>query len=376
MILFLTQYYSGLGHSMRIKHIAEETAKFTDCCIVNHLFKPPLEIKGIKKEYTLVKEEDYDHSEPNIFKALMKEPLVIKRIARWKNFLNDNNISVIVSEGFPFCRHQWAFELFSFFEAAKAKGIKIICSIRDFPWDEPHEQGLKDWVAKTQNLVVNQYLDKILIHGDPKILPLLPDSLSFYDPALLYKEIESKIEYTGYVTDPKQEKHKRLNNKVYVSVGLNKEESLSIFSNILRAAKEFPELDFIVLMANKKLKDKIGIRKKSNILAVDYIPNLSRLIESSTMFITYGGYNSTMEILSSRTPSIIIPREDGGKVEQFVRSYVMKPYDLFKVCSVRDLKNISKYIREILNEYDEFPKNCEFDLDGTRKTAKILLEYN
>ena len=59
MILFLTQYYSGLGHSMRIKHIAEETAKLTDCCIVNHLFKPPIEIKGIKTEYTLVKSEDY-----------------------------------------------------------------------------------------------------------------------------------------------------------------------------------------------------------------------------------------------------------------------------------------------------------------------------
>ena len=88
MILFLTQYYSGLGHSMRIKHIAEETAKLTDCCVVNHLFKPPIEIKGIKTEYTLVKSEDYDHSEPNIFKALMKESLVIKRIARWKEFLN------------------------------------------------------------------------------------------------------------------------------------------------------------------------------------------------------------------------------------------------------------------------------------------------
>ena len=54
MILFLTQYYSGLGHSMRIKHIAEETAKLTDCCIVNHLFKPPLKIEGIKKEFTFL----------------------------------------------------------------------------------------------------------------------------------------------------------------------------------------------------------------------------------------------------------------------------------------------------------------------------------
>ncbi|SVA36452.1 uncharacterized protein METZ01_LOCUS89306, partial [marine metagenome] len=174
---------------------------------------------------------------------------------------------------------------------------------------------------------------------------------------------------------PNQKFHDRLNNKVYVSVGLNKEESLFIFSHILRAAKNFPELQFIVLMANKKLKNKIGIRKKSNILAVDYLPNLSKLIESATMFITYGGYNSTMEIIASGTPSIIIPREDGGKVEQFVRSYVMKPYSLFKICSVKDLKNISKYIEEILKEYNNFPKECKFNLNGTKKTAEILSLY-
>ena len=104
-----------------------------------------------------------------------------------------------------------------------------------------------------------------------------------------------------------------------MSVGLNKEETLSIFAHILRAARDFPKLEFVVLLANKKLKDRIGQRKAKNILVVDYIPNLAKLIESSTMFITYGGYNSTMEIISSGTPSIIIPREDGGKVEQFVR---------------------------------------------------------
>ena len=82
-----------------------------------------------------------------------------------------------------------------------------------------------------------------------------------------------------------------------------------------------------------------------------------------------------MEIITSGTPSIIIPREDGGKVEQFVRSYVMKPHNLFKVCSVKDLKNISKYIEEILKEYDSFPKKCKFNLNGTKKTAEILSLY-
>ena len=43
MILFLTQYYSGLGHSMRIKHIAEEKDIAR--------YKITLLEKGSKKQY-------------------------------------------------------------------------------------------------------------------------------------------------------------------------------------------------------------------------------------------------------------------------------------------------------------------------------------
>jgi hypothetical protein len=43
MIAFLTQYIYGLGHSNRIKLIAEETAKYADVLIINQLFKPPLD---------------------------------------------------------------------------------------------------------------------------------------------------------------------------------------------------------------------------------------------------------------------------------------------------------------------------------------------
>ena len=45
MIAFLTQYLYGLGHSNRIKLIAEETAKYEDVLIINQLFKPPLSFK-------------------------------------------------------------------------------------------------------------------------------------------------------------------------------------------------------------------------------------------------------------------------------------------------------------------------------------------
>ena len=42
MIAFLTQYYRGLGHSQRIKFIAEEVGKKHDVLIIDQLFEPPL----------------------------------------------------------------------------------------------------------------------------------------------------------------------------------------------------------------------------------------------------------------------------------------------------------------------------------------------
>ena len=57
-------------------------------------------------------------------------------------------------------------------KSVKKEELKIVVSIRDFPWDDPHDDQLKDWVNLTQNLICKYYVDKILVHGDPNILPL------------------------------------------------------------------------------------------------------------------------------------------------------------------------------------------------------------
>ena len=42
MIAFLTQYYRGLGHSNRIKLIAEKTGADAPVVVIDQLFNPPL----------------------------------------------------------------------------------------------------------------------------------------------------------------------------------------------------------------------------------------------------------------------------------------------------------------------------------------------
>ena len=45
-----------------------------------------------------------------------------------------------------------------------------------------------------------------------------------------------------------------------------------------------------------------------------------------------------LKYLKSNIPSIIIPRQDGQKMEQFVRAYTFEPYGFFKVVNNQEFK--------------------------------------
>lgn len=366
MIGFVTQYVYGLGHSNRTKLIAEETAKYSDVLIIEAMFKPPLEYKVPMISFM----DDIKISDSKSFSALiMSEQMVHLRIKKYKEILNKYNFKLIVIEGFPFCRHQYAHEYFTFLEECKKRNIKIIISARDFPWDDPHEDQLKDWVNYTQNLVCKYYADKILIHGDPDILPLYSDRTRVANSKAVIEDIEDKITYTGYVCDNSLKPHSRKNNHIYISTGLNKNEGLLLFKEITKIAHKFPDYKFIMPVANKYRN--ISNTIKNNMIFVDYIPNLGKKIQSCAALITYGGYNTTMEVLKSGVPAIFVPRQDGEKLEQFVRCYTFEPYGFFKVLNNQEFSKLEKTLRDVLSSK---PSPFTFKLDGVERSAYEIIK--
>jgi predicted glycosyltransferase len=371
MIAFITQYYRGLGHAMRIKYISDCLPK-NSFVVINQLFNPPITYNTDKSYYL----EDYVSNLDDEYRNFMKHEKVRKRVSKFKDILNSNpDISIIVCEGFPFCRQQFAYEYISMLEECSKKNIKIVISIRDYPWDEPHYQSVQDWVAKTINLTLEKFNCKILIHGDDKYLPLMADEVRHYYWRELENDIKDNIYYTGYVCNPNIKNHNRTNNNVYISCGLNKEESFYIYNKILKSlVSKNKDLNFIIALGDKNLHSKIGNRKTDGVEIVNYIPNLSEKLESCTAYITYGGYNSTTDIMKAGIPSIIIPRQEGHKLEQLIRCYKFKPLDLFKVCSLYNITNINIYLQEILNNYDNYPnKDLNINLEGANNSAKFLL---
>ena len=373
MIVFLTQYYRGLGHCMRTKFIAEEVAKTYDVLVVDQLFDPPISYDGCERTSFL---KAYIPSDiKNIFKFLMSRELVLLRKKEWIKILDTYPVKIIICEGFPFCRHQFSHEYFSFFEEAKKRGIKLIISIRDFPWDEPHQESLQDWVAHTQNIICKYYAETVLVHGDPDYLPLFSDRVRMHNPSEIIEELDEKITYTGYVCNPNIKNHKKENNNIFVSTGLNKEEGMLVFKEITKIASQFPDYKFIMPIANRYLKN-IKSKTKDNVVMVPFIEDMYKLLSSCALYITYGGYNSTMEILKSGIPAIIIPRDDGQKQEQFVRTSILKPYDFFKICPRTNFKELPDIINNILSN-PKYPNSNKINLNGAEISANEISKlYN
>jgi predicted glycosyltransferase len=369
MIAFLTQYYRGLGHSQRIKFIAEKTAEFEDVIIIDQLFQPPLDYTvehvSFLKNYKIPLDS-------NLFQFIMSSDLINFRIARFIEILETKKIKTLVCEGFPFCRHQFAHEYIRYFEECKKRNIKIIISVRDFPWDEPHDNQLQDWVSYTQNLICKYYAEVVLVHGDEDILPLVADRHRHANSQQIINNIKDKIHYTGYVCDENQsETYIGNSNKIFVSTGLNKEEGVLLFKHIMRIAKDFTEYDFVMPVANRYMSTKYG--KKDNLYLVDYIPNLRDKLQYCAAYITYGGYNATTEILKGQIPSIVIPRESGRKIEQFARAYVFEPYSFFKVLNNSEFFKLGETLREVLTNK---PNKFTYKLNGASESANVITKIH
>lgn len=363
-IAFLTQYYNGLGHSQRIKFIAERVGEDEEVVIIDQLFQPPLEYTvphiSFLKDYNV-------GSINNMFRFIQDETLINIRISKFIDTIEKYNVKTLVCEGFPFCRHQFAHEYIRYFEECKKRNIKIIISIRDFPYDEPHDQSLQDWVLYTQNTLVKYYAEAVLVHGDENILPLFCDRKRQATSKQVLDDIKDKIYYTGYVCDDTIPKHNQKDNNIYVSTGLNKQEGMLLFKYLLEVAKDFPDYNFVMSVANRYIKT--GNKKKDNVLMVEYIPELRKKLISCAAYITYGGYNATVEILKSGIPSIVIPRQDGQKMEQFIRAYTFEPYGFYKVVNNKELNNLGKVLEEVLSNK---PETFNFNIDGTNESAYVI----
>ncbi len=190
-----------------------------------------------------------------------------------------------------------------------------------------------DWREKKVYSYLDQLYDEIWVYGNRDI----------YDPIEMYKipaNIQDRVIFTGYIprktvsTKTKQSVRKRYrimddDKFILVTTG-GGGDGLEVIDHYLAMHDYFPtSLPFKSIIITgpfmpKNVRENFSKRaKKFGIKTLPFHPRMEELMSAADLVISMGGYNTICEILTQRTPALIIPRETPRK-EQLIRAKRLK----------------------------------------------------
>ncbi len=277
---------------------------------------------------------------------------------------------LLITETFPFGRRMMRFELLPLLQAAKQRGETpiIVASIRDIlqPKSKPgRNQEVLEWVKA--------YYDKILVHGDPHIARL---DLTFP----LANRFADKLNYTGYIVDPASNLlgTKDGFDEVIISGG-GGAASMKLLNTAI-AAKSLCSLSknhWRLLVGNnidqdnfKKLRQCTGegitIERNRN--------DFPTLLNRCSVSISQAGYNTVMDILKQKTPSVLVPFAKSGELEQRLRAHQLQKRN--RAVCVEESSLTPETLAEAVDKARHLQiESFDIDMNGAHNSAGLIKDW-
>jgi predicted glycosyltransferase len=277
--------------------------------------------------------------------------------------------AAVLVELFPFGRAKFARELVPLLRETRRAGGIAACSLRDILVTGRRNQRAHDERAAA---LANAHLDVVLVHSDPHVARL---EHTFAPPAPL----AVPVRYTGFVVNGAGAR-KRARQGVVVSAGGG-----LVGEPLLRAAVEAHRIAWPVtrlpmrVIAGPLLPEDAWRRLRA---AADgqpglelrrSVPDLAAELRGAAASISQCGYNTSLEVLRSRVPALVVPyataeedeqRRRARRLERLGAVRVLEPERLDPAVLAREL--------ERLPEFEPAPP--AIDLGGARSTARTLWE--
>jgi predicted glycosyltransferase len=328
-LLIYSQDGLGLGHQCRTRRIAEHllrlapgTSVLTVCDSPLGGFFPPLRGQRYLELPTLIKRDEGRwstlHAEGDLRRVCDLRGELIGRA------LEEFRPDVILVDHMP---HGACGELLPWLEESRRRGCRrIILGLRDI-LDEP--QTIRNrWQREGAYEALRDLYDQILVYGEQDV----------FDTARLY-EIPSgtPLEYCGYVAPPKtNERVYRLRQKYLAGSrpgtklllataggGADGGELMSSLLDCLSAVEaRVPVMLVMVLGPHFPDQDAARVRRKAAGRPVQVLRSTRHVVlhmRAADAAVAMAGYNTTMELLRSRTPALVVPRR-GPSAEQRMRA--------------------------------------------------------
>ncbi|MCU0543726.1 MAG: hypothetical protein MUE44_16350 [Oscillatoriaceae cyanobacterium Prado104] len=381
-LMFYCQHILGIGHLVRSMEIVRGLVADFEICFINGGkaiagFEVPAGVEVVNLPAIETDPEFQNLSVVDDNRSL--EEVQEFRKDRLLEIFNSFQPDVLMVELFPFGRRRFSFELIPLLERVKAQGrfTKVVCSLRDIVVTKQDQERHEEKICK----LMNQYFDMLLIHGDRKFQPL-EESFS------RISDLNCQVHYTGYVVQPSpvnpvltaEDKDVLNLGKpiILASIGGGRfghelldclAETAPILNRIIHHQIQiftgpfFPESKFAQLQARAAYRSNVNIRR--------YTPNLLAYMEKADLSISMGGYNTTMNILTTGVRSMMLPFVGNGDLEQTIRSQKLENLGILNVIRPEDLEP-RKFADKIVRCLIETPNPVRLDLQGVDKTAVFL----
>jgi len=279
---------------------------------------------------------------------------------------HDLQPDVVITELFPFGRRILRTEFSALLTAAKARETPclVLSSVRDIL--APPSKHAK---AEKTDQIIERYYDGVLVHSDPNTTAL---DQSWPVSSML----ADKLHYTGYVAPAPAGPHPDQLGKdeIIVSAG-GGSVGTALFECAVKAALLNPTLKWRMLIGGAEPEDEIArlqsMATGSGFRVERARPDFRQLLYHAAASVSMCGYNTALDLLQAGTPSVFIPFDDGGEVEQTLRARSLAKHPSFAVVPTKSLtpQNLLQAVQSVQKAGRFQSRDLEFS--GADETVRI-----
>lgn len=277
----------------------------------------------------------------------------------------------LVIEFFPFGKRRFTDELVPLLKEAKVSrptAPVIVSSIRDILVGRGGEQEEFDDRASK---LANRYFDVVLAHTDPKFARL---DETFKPRAPL----RVPIRYTGFVHSNGYQHHDPtgMRHGVVVSAG-GGVAGVPLLSAAVAAHRLLEDDIEMTIIAGPFLPEvawrslQSVAKGRRGLTLLRSVPDLHAVLQNARASVSQCGYNTSLEIVMSGVPALVVPFADGGEDEQTTRAHRLQSFGAVRVLEPEGLEPI-RLAAEIRALLQFRPRKVQFDLEGGVNSAHIL----
>ena len=329
-VLILVTHLLGTGHLSRALTLAKAfAAKDHDVTVISGgMPAPHLKTDGITLHQLPPVQSDGTNFTTLLTpgKSTADEAYLSHRTQDILDAFHKQNPDLVITELFPFGRRVLRAEFLALLNAAKIceHPCTILSSIRDIlaPPSKPAK------AEKTDN-IIDRYYDGVLVHSNPNTTPL-DQSWPVSDT------LNAKLLYTGYVAPRPAGPHPDHLGKgeIIVSAG-GGSVGKPIFDCAAQAAQLDPSRKWRILIGGTHPEAEIArlqsLANGSDLHVERARPDFRQLLYHAACSVSMCGYNTALDLLQAGTPSVFIPFDEGGEVEQSLRAESLAKNPSFNV---------------------------------------------